>query len=172
MPRPGCCGEPGLLFVIPPAEVGARGHNPVPQQHHAPPPPLFLQGCHSGLEVVLGSLLSALQSERRAQSVVWGGLASDNSGAYIFASLGRADTLCWESDASVQGFPGGASGKESACNAEDIKGVGLIPGLEYPLEEGMATHSRLFLSGESHGQRSLAHDSPWGCRESDTTEVT
>ena len=155
-----------------PSRGGCTWAHPSATAASCPPPPPFLQGCHSGLEVVLGSLLSALQSERRAQSVVWGGLASDNSGAYIFASLGRADTLCWESDASVQGFPGGASGKESACNAEDIKGVGLIPGLEYPLEEGMATHSRLFLSGESHGQRSLAHDSPWGCRESDTTEVT
>ena len=28
----------------------------------------------------------------------------------------------------------------------------------------------LFLPGESHGQRSLADYSPWGCRESDTTE--
>ena len=28
----------------------------------------------------------------------------------------------------------------------------------------------LFLLGESHGQRSLAGYSPWGCKESDTTE--
>ena len=28
----------------------------------------------------------------------------------------------------------------------------------------------LFLPGESHGQRSLAGYSPWGCKESDTTE--
>ena len=28
----------------------------------------------------------------------------------------------------------------------------------------------VFLSGESHGQRSLAGYSPWGCRESDTTK--
>ena len=38
-----------------------------------------------------------------------------------------------------------------------------------PLEEGMATHS-VFWPGESHGQRSLAGYSPWGHRESDTTE--
>ena len=38
------------------------------------------------------------------------------------------------------GFPGGSDGKESACNAEDL---GLIPGLEDPLEEGMATHSSI-----------------------------
>ena len=30
----------------------------------------------------------------------------------------------------------------------------------------------VFLPRESHGQRSLAGRGPWGCRESDTTEVT
>ena len=38
------------------------------------------------------------------------------------------------------------------------------------LEEGMATPA--FLRGESHGQRSLMGYSPWGCKESDRTEVT
>ena len=83
-----------------------------------------------------------------------------------------ADTPCRESDASVQGFPGGTSGKESACNAGNIKDTGSIPGLEHPLEKGMATHSRLLLPGESNGQRSLVHYRPWGCRKSDMTEVT
>ena len=30
----------------------------------------------------------------------------------------------------------------------------------------------VFLPGKSHGQRSLAGYSPWGCRESDMTDVT
>ena len=30
----------------------------------------------------------------------------------------------------------------------------------------------VFLSGESHGQRSLTGYSPWSCTESDMTEVT
>ena len=38
------------------------------------------------------------------------------------------------------------------------------------LEKSMATHS-VFLPGEFHGQRSLAGYSPWGCKESDMTEV-
>ena len=42
-------------------------------------------------------------------------------------------------------------------------------GWEDPLEEEMVTHSR-FLPGESHGQRSLASYSPWGCKDSDTTK--
>ena len=36
------------------------------------------------------------------------------------------------------------------------------------LGEGMATHS-VFLSGEFHGQRSLAGYSPWGLNELDMT---
>ena len=44
-------------------------------------------------------------------------------------------------------------------------------GWEDPLEEGMATHSSI-LFGKSHGQRSLAGYSPWGHKESDTTEAT
>ena len=40
---------------------------------------------------------------------------------------------------------------------------------EDPLEKGMATHL-LFLPGEFHGQRSLVGYSPWGRKESDTTE--
>ena len=42
-------------------------------------------------------------------------------------------------------------------------------GQKDPLEKGMATPS-VFLSGKSHGQRSLASYSPWGRKESDTTE--
>ena len=38
------------------------------------------------------------------------------------------------------GFPGGSAGKESACNAGDL---GLIPGLEEPLEKGKAAHSSI-----------------------------
>ena len=41
-------------------------------------------------------------------------------------------------------------------------------GKEYPLEKGLATHSRL-LPREFHGQSSLVGYSPWGCKESDTT---
>ena len=35
------------------------------------------------------------------------------------------------------------------------------------MEEGIATHSSL---ENAHGQRSLAHYSPWGFKESDETE--
>ena len=38
------------------------------------------------------------------------------------------------------GFPGGLDSKESACSVGDL---GSIPGLEDPLEKGMATHSSI-----------------------------
>ena len=37
------------------------------------------------------------------------------------------------------------------------------------LDYEMTTHSSILI-WESHGQRSPAGDSPWGCKESDTTE--
>ena len=43
-------------------------------------------------------------------------------------------------------------------------------GWEDPLEEGMATHSSVFV-WRIHGQRSLAGYSPWGHKESDMIEV-
>ena len=61
--------------------------------------------------------------------------------------------------------------KNPPANAEDMRDAGSIPGLGRSLEEGMQP-TPVFLPGESHGQRSLAGYSPWGCKESDTTEVT
>ena len=40
---------------------------------------------------------------------------------------------------------------------------------EDPLEKGMTAHSSI-LAGTSHGQRSLVVYSPWGHKESDTTQ--
>ena len=42
-------------------------------------------------------------------------------------------------------------------------------GQEDPLEEEMATHSNI-LARKSCGQRSMVGHSPWGCKESDTTD--
>ena len=61
-----------------------------------------------------------------------------------------------------QGFPGGSDGKESTCSEETwVRSLCW----EDPLEKGMVC-PLVFLSGEFHGQRL----SPWGRRESDTTE--
>lgn len=45
-------------------------------------------------------------------------------------------------------FPGGASGKEPACQRRDLRDAGLIPGPEDPLEEGWQC-TPLFLPEES-----------------------
>ena len=63
-------------------------------------------------------------------------------------------------------FPGGSNGKESACNLGDMRS---IPGLERSAGEGNG-NTRVFMLGESHGQRTLAGYSPLGRKQSDMTE--
>ena len=71
-----------------------------------------------------------------------------------------------------QGFPGGSAGKEPTCNAGDhLKGrrprfnpwVGKVPWRR------KWQPTQVFLSGKSHGQRSLVGYSPWSSKESDIT---
>ena len=62
--------------------------------------------------------------------------------------------------------PGGSDRKES-CNEGDL---GLIPGLgKIPWRRGWPP-TPVFLPGESHGQRSLVDNSPWGCKQLDTAK--
>ena len=66
------------------------------------------------------------------------------------------------------GFPGGSDSKDSACNAGD---PGSIPGLgSFPGKGNGWLPMPIFLPEEFHGQRSLVGYSPWGHKESDTTE--
>ena len=65
------------------------------------------------------------------------------------------------------GFPGGSEVKASASNAGD---PGSIPGSGRSPGEGNGNPLPVFLPGESHGRRRLVGYSPWGCKESDTTE--
>ena len=67
------------------------------------------------------------------------------------------------------GFPGGSVGKNSPASARDQETQVRSLHEEDPLEKEMATHSSI-LAGKSRGQRSLVGYSPWGCKESDTTE--
>ena len=63
------------------------------------------------------------------------------------------------------GFPSGSVVKNPPAMQEtQIRSLGR----ENPLEKGMPT--LVLLPGESHGQRSLVGYSPWGRKESDTTE--
>ena len=62
---------------------------------------------------------------------------------------------------------GGSDGKASAYNVGD---PGLIPGLGRSTGEGKWQPTLVLLPGKSHGRRSVVGYSPWGCKESDTTE--
>ena len=65
------------------------------------------------------------------------------------------------------GFPGGSEVKASAWNAGD---PGSIPGSGRSPGEGKWQPTSVLLPGESNGGRSLVGYSPWGDKESDTTE--
>ena len=65
-----------------------------------------------------------------------------------------------------RGFPGGSDGRESTCNAGDLRS---IPGLGRSLEKGMYSLQYSCLENP-YGQRSLVGYSPWGHKESDMTE--
>ena len=84
-------------------------------------------------------------------SLVGGGFAGGNGYIYM----------------NVWGFPGGSDGKESACNAGDLGSIlelGKSPGGGHinPLQYSCLENP--------YGQRSLVGYSPWGPKESGTTE--
>ena len=71
------------------------------------------------------------------------------------------------SQCSYQGLLWWLSGKESACQCRRHRfdpWVRMIPW------RGKWQPTPVFLPGKCHGQRSLAGNSPWGYKESDTTE--
>ena len=67
------------------------------------------------------------------------------------------------------GFPGSKVVKNPPVKAEDTGDEIRSLGQEDPLEQERATHS-IILAWKVHGQRSLAGYSPWGCKDSDSTE--
>ena len=63
------------------------------------------------------------------------------------------------------GFPGGASGKEPACQCRRHPSLGG----EDPLEKEMAVHSNI-LAWKIPWTEELAGYSPWSCKELDMSE--
>ena len=62
--------------------------------------------------------------------------------------------------------------KNSPANADRRKRHGFDPWMgKIPWRRAWQP-TVVFLPGELHGQRSLVGHSPWGCKESDITEVT
>ena len=68
-----------------------------------------------------------------------------------------------------RGFSGSSVSKESACSVGDL---GSIPGSGRSPGEGNGYPTPVFLLREFHELRSLVGYSPWGRKESDTTEMT
>ena len=66
-----------------------------------------------------------------------------------------------------RGFPGGAGGKEPACQC---RRPGFNPWVGKIPWRRKWQSTPVLLPGKSHGQRSLVGYSPWGCKELDMTE--
>ena len=67
----------------------------------------------------------------------------------------------------IVGFPGSSDGKASANNVGDLDS---IPGSGRSPGEGKWQLTPVFMPGKFHGPRSLVGYTPWGRKESDTTE--
>ena len=68
------------------------------------------------------------------------------------------------------GFPGGAVVKNPPTNVGDVRDTGLIPGWGRSPGGRNCNPIQYSLPGQFHGQKSLAGYSPWGSKESNTTE--
>ena len=68
------------------------------------------------------------------------------------------------------GFPGGANGKESACQCRRCKRHGFNPWVGKNPWSRKWQPTLAFLPGKFHRQRSLVGYSPWGHKELDMTE--
>ena len=82
----------------------------------------------------------------------WGAVKLDDLSQSCAA--GEWQSTIWARLSGFRSFPGGTSGKEPICNAGDVRDVGSILGQEDPLEQVMATHSRI-LAWRSHGPWNL-----------------
>ena len=77
---------------------------------------------------------------------------------------------CYDNEESIWKrlrLPWWLVGKESACNVGDLSS---IPRLGRSPGEGHGNPHQCSCLEKPHGQRSLVGYSPWGCKESDTTE--
>ena len=72
----------------------------------------------------------------------------------------------------LRGFPGGASGKEPACQCRRQKRCWFNPWVGKIPWRRVWQPAPIFLPGESHGQRSLAGYHPEGHAELYMTEAT
>ena len=70
------------------------------------------------------------------------------------------------------GLPGGANGKETACQCRRCKRCRFSPGVGLSPGGGHGNPLQYSCLENCYGQRSLAGKSPWGLKESDMIEAT
>ena len=70
----------------------------------------------------------------------------------------------------LSGFWGGVSGKEPTCQCRRCKRLRFNPWVRKIPWRRVRQPTKVFLPGKFYGQRSLVGYSPWGHKESDTTE--
>ena len=85
-------------------------------------------------------------------------------------STGQFPITCTVEGTSFLGLSRWHSGKESACQCRSRRVHGLDPWIGKIPWRRKWQPTPVFLPGESHGQRSLAGYSPWGCKESDMSK--
>ena len=78
--------------------------------------------------------------------------------------------LVFKINGVLWGFSGGTNGKKPSCQCRRCKRRGFNAWVGKIPWQSKWQPTPVFLPGESHGQRSLVSYSPWGCKESDTTE--
>ena len=71
---------------------------------------------------------------------------------------------------SLAGLPRWPSGGQSACYCRRLKRRRFHPWVRKSLWKKERRPTPVLLPEKSHGRRSLAGCSPWGCKESDTTD--
>ena len=86
----------------------------------------------------------------------------------IVQEVAKSRTQLSDFTYSLKGFLRGSNGKESACNAGDL---GSIPRLGRSPGGGHGNPPQYSGLENPHGQRSLVGYSPWGHKESHTTEA-
>ena len=119
---------------------------------------------HPGIELMSSALASGFFTMELPGKPVYLSI-------YIYIYVSWVGKISWRRDRLPTpvflGFPGGSVVKKPPANAEDMSS---IPGLGRSPGEGNANPLQYSCLENSHGQRSLAGYSPWGHKESDTTE--
>ena len=98
-----------------------------------------------------------------------GGRVERHRGPAMRPQSHNADMPC---SSHAWGLPRWHSGTGSACQCRSCKRHGFNSWVGKTPQSSKRHPAPVFLPGKSHGQRSLAGYSPWGCKESDMTEHT